>query len=93
MLHGFFNLIALIIGGAGALFGFGLAREFVRQRLRYVDAVKSPLAPWAVFLGTLLVAIPIVAILPIVGGGTALLLSAGTGLGTASGVKALKQGD
>jgi hypothetical protein len=43
--------------------------------------------------GALLIATPVVWLLPIVGGGTALIFGAATGLGTASGVKALKRGE
>lgn len=93
MLSGLFNLIGLVVSVAAGMFAFGLAREYVRQRLRFVDAVRHPLAPWAVALGALLVAAPIVWLLPIVGGGTALIFGAGSGLGTASGVKALKRGE
>jgi len=93
MLSGLFNLIGLVVSIAAGMFAFGLAREYVRQRLRFVDAVRNPLAPWAVALGAVLIAAPIVWLLPIVGGGTALIFGAGSGLGTASGVKALKRGD
>ncbi len=93
MLSGLFNLISLVVSVGAGLFAFGLAREYVRQRLRFVDAVRHPMAPWAVALGAILVAAPIVWLLPIVGGGTALIFGAGSGLGTASGVKALKRGE
>ena len=90
---GFFNLISLVVAVGAGMFAFGLAREYVRQKLRFVDAVRNPLAPWAVAVGALIVAIPIVALLPIIGGGTALVFGAAAGLGTASGVKALKRGE
>ena len=93
MLSSLFNLIGLAVGIGAGLFAFGLAREYVRQRLRFVDAVRHPLAPWAVAFGAVLVAAPIVWLLPIVGGGTALIFGAASGLGTASGVKALKRGE
>lgn len=93
MFSSLFNLIGLVVSIAAGMFAFGLAREYVRQRLRFVDAVRNPLAPWAVALGAVLVAAPIVWLLPIVGGGTALIFGAGSGLGTASGVKALKRGE
>ena len=93
MFSSLFNLIGLVVSLAAGVFAFGLTREYVRQRLRFVDAVRNPLAPWAVALGAVLVAAPIVWLLPIVGGGTALIFGAGSGLGTASGVKALKRGE
>jgi hypothetical protein len=93
MLRGLFNLVTLAISVGAGLFAFGLAREYVRQRLRFVDAVRHPLAPWMAAFGALLIATPVVWLLPLVGGGTALIFGAATGLGTASGVKALKRGE
>ncbi len=87
------GLLSLIISVAAGLFMFGLAREFVRNKLRFVDAVKSPLAPWAAGFGVLLLMSPIAAMLPLVTGFTAAVAGLATGLGTASGVKALKRGE
>ena len=90
---GIFSLIGLVVTVAGGIFAFGLAREYVRNRLRFVDAVRHPLAPWITWLATTVILLPIVAILPLVGAGTAILVGASAGLGTSSGVKALKRGD
>jgi len=79
------SLVAAVVGG------FVLARNFVRSRLRYVDAIYSPFAPWIVGALGALVAWP-VALLPVITGATTALFGVGAGLGTASGVKALKQG-
>jgi hypothetical protein len=87
------SLLSLIVSAAAGLFMFGLAREFVRNKLRFVDAVKSPIAPWIAGFGVLMVMSPIAAILPIVTGFTAAIAGLATGLGTASGVKALKRGE
>jgi hypothetical protein len=76
-----------------AVLAFGYARGFVRRRLRFVDGVRSPLAPVAAGLGAALIAWPVAWLLPIVGGFTAALFGIGAGLGTASGIKALKSGD
>jgi putative exporter of polyketide antibiotics len=92
-LAGLFSIIGLIVTAAGALFAFGLAREYVRNRLRFVDAVRHPLTPWITWLLATIVLTPIVAILPVVGFGTAVLIGGAAGLGTSSGVKALKRGD
>ncbi len=88
-----FTLVGFTVTVAGALFAFGLAREYVRNRLRFVDAVRHPLAPWIVFLGATIVLVPVVALLPLVGFGTALIVGGSAGVGTASGVKALKRGE
>ena len=93
MFESIFGLVRLVIAIGAGLFAFGLAREYVRNRLRFVDAVRSPIAPWLVGFAALVVATPIAALLPLVTGGTAMLFGAGAGIGTASGVKALKRGE
>ena len=87
------GLLSLIISAAAGLFMFGLAREYVRNRLRFVEAVRSPIAPWVAGFAVLLVMSPIAALLPLVTGFTAAVAGIATALGTASGVKALKRGE
>jgi hypothetical protein len=79
----------LLITLAAGIAGFILARSFVRRRLRFVDAVQSPFAPGCI---AALVAWPAV-LLPLVTLGTALVFGIGTGLGTASGARALRDGE
>jgi hypothetical protein len=81
------ELIALGAAGAALVGGFGWTRNFVRSRLRFVDAVHSKPAPWIAGGVAVLLAAPIVWLLPIVGGGTALALGIGTGLGVRSAQK------
>jgi hypothetical protein len=76
---------------AGAL-GYILARNFVRHRLRFVDAVHSPFAPVVAGLVAALVAWPAV-LLPLVTLTTAIVFGIGTGLGTASGSRALRRNE
>ncbi len=71
--------------------GFSLSRNFVRHRLRYVDAVYSPVAPVVAAVIAGIVAWPFAA-LPLITATTAAVFGAGVGLGTASAVKALKRG-
>lgn len=87
-----FGFIALVITVAAGIVGFSFAREYTLRRLRFVDGVRAPAWPWIVGLVAAVVAAPIVWLLPFIGGGTALLFGAATGLGTASGVKALRRG-
>ena len=87
-----FGWLYLLVTAAAAVGGFVLARNFVRRRLRFVDAVRSPAAPWIVGLGAALVAWPAAA-LPVITTFTTTLFGVAAGLGTASGVKALKRGD
>jgi len=86
-----FGLLSLAITVAAVAGGFMVARDFVVRRLRFVDGVRSPLAPWIAGIGAALVAWPI-AILPIVTTFTTTLFGVAAGFGTASGVKALKRG-
>ncbi|MSR03059.1 MAG: hypothetical protein EXR94_10045 [Gemmatimonadetes bacterium] len=87
-----FELISLGIAVAGSVFAFGFARGFVRRRLRFVDAAKSPVAPLIAGGLAMVIASPLT-ILPLITWLTAALVGIGTGLGTASGIKALRSGD
>lgn len=87
-----FAIIALALAVVAGVFAFGFARGFVRRRLRYVDAVQRPVMPLLAGLGGFLLALPLT-ILPLITGFTAAIVGIGAGLGTASGVKALKRGD
>jgi hypothetical protein len=73
---------------AGAI-GFILTRNFVRRRLRFVDAVHSPWAP--LFAGAIagILAWP-AALLPLVSLTTAIVFGVGTGFGVASGARAVR---
>ena len=78
----------LITLTAGAI-GFILTRNFVRRRLRFVDAVQSPVAPLVAGTAAALIAWPAV-LLPLVTLTTTLVFGIGAGLGTASGARALR---
>ena len=77
---------------AAGFAGFTLARGFVRRRLRFVDAVHSPLAPFVAGAAAAFVPGPLAA-LPLVSTAATLAFGAGTGLGTASGARALRQAE
>jgi hypothetical protein len=81
------TMLGLIVTATALVGGFLVARDFVRRRLRYVDAVKRPSAPWIAGAAAAAVALP-VAILPIVTVGTAVALGVGVASGVASGRKA-----
>jgi hypothetical protein len=81
----------LITLTAGAI-GFILTRNFVRRRLRFVDAVYSPVAPFAVGIAAALIAWPAV-LLPLVTLATTVVFGIGAALGTFSGARALRSGD
>ena len=80
-------MLGLIVTAAALVGGFLVARDFVRRRLRYVDAVKRPSAPLIAGAAAAAVALP-VAFLPIVTVGTAVALGVGVASGVASGRKA-----
>lgn len=82
-------MLQIIITLAAGAFGFLLARSFVRRRLRFVDAVHSPMAPFVAGTVAAVVAWPAV-LLPLVTLPTALVFGIGTGLGIASGSRALR---
>jgi hypothetical protein len=96
LFSGIFTLVGLVVTVGAMGFAFMAARGYVRNRLRFVDAVRNPVAPWLAGIVATLILIPVVGILSVfhlVAGGTALLVGASTGFGTASGVKALKRGE
>jgi hypothetical protein len=77
-------MIGLLVAAAALVGGFVVSRDFVRRRLRYVEAVKKPSAPLIAGAAAAVVALP-VALLPIVTVGTALALGVGVAGGVASG--------
>ena len=86
-----FGLIAVGIAGASGVFGHIKSRHFVGQKLRYTSIVEKPmLGVWA-GVGATVAAAPVVALLPIVGAGTAIAIGAGVGTGVALGVKDSKE--
>jgi hypothetical protein len=82
-------MIHLLIALAAAGLGYLIARNFVRRRLRFVDAVQSPLAPPLAGLLATLVFWPL-SLLPLVKLSTAILFGIGTAIGTASGARAIR---
>jgi hypothetical protein len=81
----------LLIAGVAGVYGHLQSRKFVGKRLRYTTIVEKPaLGLWA-GVGATLVAAPLVAVLPIVGAGTAILIGAGVGTGVALGVNDTKE--
>ncbi|HEX9581182.1 MAG TPA: hypothetical protein VF970_08780, partial [Gemmatimonadales bacterium] len=79
--------MALAAAGVAGGWGYLTSRRFVRQRLRFVDAVKKPVAPVVAGAVAALVAAPVVALLPVVGVGTAVAFGVGIGAGVARGAR------
>lgn len=84
-------MLQILITLAAGVIGFVLARSFVYRRLRFVDAVHSPIAPLIAGCVAAAVAWP-AAILPFVTFTTAAVFGIGIGLGTASGSRAHRHG-
>jgi len=87
-----FGLLALGITVVRGVLAFGFARGFVRRRLRFVDAARSPLTPFVAGGLGLLVAAPFT-LLPLITGATVAVVGLGAGLGAKSGVTAIRRGD
>lgn len=86
-----FELIGLVATAAATAFGYIQTRRFVRRRLAYVDAVQGGAAPVLAGVAAGLLAIPVVGLLPLVGGMTAILFGTGVGFGVASGAKDVRR--
>jgi hypothetical protein len=85
-------LLSFAVATLVAIVLHGSTRKFVRNRLRYVDAVQKGIAPWlaggaAFFVGSLLVPV-----LPLVGIGTALTAGFAVGSGVAAGARDIRNG-
>ncbi len=81
------GFIAAGIAGATGVYGHIKSRKFVGQRLRYTSLVEKPALGLFAGVGAMIVAAPIVSVLPIVGAGTAIAIGVGIGTGVALGVK------
>jgi hypothetical protein len=77
-------MLWLAVTAAALVGGFVLSRNFVRRRLRYVDAIQKPVVP--LIAGTVAAAVVLpIAALPIVTVGTAVAFGVGVASGVASG--------
>ena len=84
--------ISLVVTLTASWIGYGAARRFVRERLRYVESALTPGAPVLAAIGTAVIAAPVVWLLPIIGGGTTLALAISVGLGVRAGATDVKRG-
>jgi hypothetical protein len=87
------ELIAIAIAGVAGIGGYLKARQFVRDRLRFVDAARHRAAPIVSGSVAALVAAPIVWLLPVVGAGTAVMLGIGIGVGVHKGARDIARGE
>ena len=85
-------IISFAIAFVAAGFAFREARSFVRRRLRFVDAVQSPLAPIGAGIGAAILVAICAPLIPFVGIGTALSVGLAVGMGVSTGAKDAKNG-
>jgi predicted lysophospholipase L1 biosynthesis ABC-type transport system permease subunit len=85
-------LLSFAIASILAVVLHGSTRKFVRNRLRYVDAIQKSLAPWVAGGGAFLLGTLCVGFLPLVGLGTALTAGLAVGSGVAAGARDIRQG-
>ena len=84
-------LFGIFISFFITLAGFVVSQRFVENRLRYVDAVQRPYAPLVAGAVAAAIALPIVAILPLIGPGTAILFGVSVFAGVASGAREIRR--
>jgi len=86
------GIIALALALGASWFGYGTARRFVRERLRYVESALTPGAAIVAGIGASLLLSPLAWLLPLVTAGTAIAFGLGVGLGVRAGAGDVKRG-
>jgi hypothetical protein len=85
-------MLQLLLTVAAGLGGYLISRNFVRNRLRFVDAVHRAWFPLVAGLVGFLLAWPL-ALLPLVSAVPAIIFGLGVGLGTATGARIVRRAD
>jgi hypothetical protein len=86
-----FTFISMALAVVVAAIGYFQAKSFVQSKLRFVDAVHHFAAPILAGVAALLIATPVVWLLPLVGKGTAILFGLGVGAGVSSGARDIRK--
>lgn len=86
-----FTILAYAASLAVTFIGYTQARNFVRERLRCVTAAQSGWAPILAGGGAMLVAAPVVALLPFIGAGTAMAFGVSVGIGVLNGQRDIRR--
>lgn len=87
-----FGWISLGITLVAAWMGYAVARRFVRDRLRYVDAARKPSSAILAGVAGAVVAAPLAWLLPLVTGATAIAFGVAVGLGVRAGASDIRRG-
>jgi hypothetical protein len=85
------GLISFVAAWGLAFVGYSRSKHFVRNRLRYVEAVYRSSAPWKAGLIAGAVATPVAWALPVITGAAGLLFGTAVGLGVAAGRRELRR--
>ena len=87
------EMIGLGAAGAAGLFGHVKSKDFVRRKLRYTKIVEKSPSGLGLAAGciTAIAAAPVVAFLPVVGVGTALIVGLGVGTGVGLGAREARE--
>lgn len=75
-------MLELLLAGGAAYGGFRVTKNFVVRKLRFVPRARRGAAPWLAGAGAVIIAAPLAAAFPIIGG----LTAAAFGAGVAGGV-------
>ncbi len=85
------TVISIAVSLALTTFGFALSRKYVRERLKFVDAVQTMKAPIIAGLIGWALMMPFT-IFPLIGLGTAIVFGLSVGLGVRAGAKDIRIG-
>jgi hypothetical protein len=86
-----FTILAYAASLAVTFVGYTQARSFMRERLRFVTAAQSGWAPILAGGGAMLIAAPVVALLPFIGAGTAIAFGVSVGVGVFNGQRDIRR--
>ena len=78
-------IVGLALGAAALAGGYLPTKDFVKRKLRFVEAAQKPAVPIIVGAAAAIVAWPIAVALPLITGATALAFGVGVGAGWRSG--------
>ena len=84
------DFIAFAATIAATALGYVTARKYVRDRLKFVDAIQTLKAPVIAGLVAWAIAAPLTWLLPLVGMGTAVLFGAGVAFGVRAGARDIR---
>jgi hypothetical protein len=87
------EIIGLAAAGTAAVFGHVKSKSFVQKRLRFTSFIENPALGVIAGVSAAVLAAPVVAIVPLVGAGTALAFGVGVGTGVTLGASRARSGD